>query len=220
MNIYPHGDVFIDNDSTRHYYQIISQAQSQDRKKLTKRNVDYRYYERHHILPKSLFPEYIHEHWNLVLLTPQEHLLCHQLLIKMTKGKAYRSMLFAYWCMTVRVNKHMERVIISATEYEKLRIEFSKAQQLGKKPCSESTKLKISQANKGRKPAANTIANSVNARKGKKKPADAVRRSAEAQKGNTNVRGKTWWNNGVQCALAFTAPDATWKKGRLYSRKK
>jgi len=62
----------------------------------------------------------------------------------------------------------MERVIISATEYEKLRIEFSKAQQLGKKPCSESTKLKISQANKGRKPAANTIANSVNARKGKR----------------------------------------------------
>lgn len=39
-------------------------------------------------------------------------------------------------------------------------------------------------------------------------------RSASS-KGNTNVRGKLWWNNGVEGTLAFECPGPGWKRGRL-----
>ena len=40
------------------------------------------YYERHHILPRSLFSLWTKRKSNIVLLTAREHFFCHQLLIK------------------------------------------------------------------------------------------------------------------------------------------
>ena len=55
------------------------------RVKLEKTNKNHKYYEEHHILPKSIFPEFtdlkIHA-WNSVLLTAREHFICHLLLWK------------------------------------------------------------------------------------------------------------------------------------------
>ena len=54
--------------------------------------------ELHHVLPKSIFPEYANlvEHkWNGVYLTYKEHIICHRLLFKMTEGLDKSKMFYA-----------------------------------------------------------------------------------------------------------------------------
>jgi len=70
---------------SRTYLNIILNAQQANRTKLKKSHKDYVYYENHHILPKSIFPEYENLHynkWNGVLLTAREHYICHALIWK------------------------------------------------------------------------------------------------------------------------------------------
>jgi len=50
-------------------------------------------------------------------------------------------------------------------------------------------------------------------------------KKSKSKKGNTNVKGKSWYNNGIECAMLFEkdVPE-DWKKGRLnphwnYNRK-
>jgi hypothetical protein len=64
-------------DYRKVYIFIIKKAKSENRQK--GKGI---YYERHHILPKSLFPLWDKEKKNLVLLTAREHFFCHQLLTK------------------------------------------------------------------------------------------------------------------------------------------
>jgi hypothetical protein len=89
MNIYSHNGQFIDNKYTCIYYQIIVNALNQNRKLVKKDNINYIYYERHHILPRSVFPMYADlrlNKWNSVLLTAKEHFIVHALLVRMTSG--------------------------------------------------------------------------------------------------------------------------------------
>ena len=66
----------------RHIYMlIIERAKSEEKLGLRKKG-NGNYYERHHILPKSLFPLWEKDKRNLVLLTAREHFFCHQLLTK------------------------------------------------------------------------------------------------------------------------------------------
>ena len=70
----------------RHVYMcIIAHAKSEEKLGLRKKG-NGEYYERHHILPKSLFPLWTKEKRNLVLLTFREHFFCHQLLTKIFRG--------------------------------------------------------------------------------------------------------------------------------------
>lgn len=67
------------------YLNIIFKAKLENRKKLKKDNIEYVYYENHHILPKSIFIEYKDlkiNKWNGVLLTYREHILIHILIYK------------------------------------------------------------------------------------------------------------------------------------------
>lgn len=73
--------MFKNNKYTKWYYEIINNATSQNRIKLDKNNLNYKYYEKHHIIPKSLGGNNLQS--NLVLLTGREHYICHLLLIKM-----------------------------------------------------------------------------------------------------------------------------------------
>jgi len=66
-------------DYQKIYENIISKAKSKNRIKLKKDNIDYVYYENHHILPKCLGGG--EENENKVLLTAKEHYICHKLLI-------------------------------------------------------------------------------------------------------------------------------------------
>lgn len=54
------------------------------------------YTEKHHILPKSMFPEFKDDKWNLIRLTAREHYLAHWMLWKAFGG----SMATAFWCMS------------------------------------------------------------------------------------------------------------------------
>ncbi len=69
--------------------KIIKKAISENRKKH-----DGVYYERHHILPKSLFPQWKNEKRNIVLLTAKEHFFCHELLTKIYPSKEMNYALF------------------------------------------------------------------------------------------------------------------------------
>jgi hypothetical protein len=216
MNIYSHDEAFADNSATSEYYSILEYARTQSRKKLRKNNPNYSYYETHHALPKSLFPQYKKEKWNLILLTAAEHLRCHKLLIEMTSGSNYHKMVCAYWKMASEYDENMQRVEMSPEEYQLAKEMWSATMSiLNQRPCSEETKKRIGKSNSGRAPSTEAVANSVKTRKGKKRPSYAVKASADAQKGNTNVRGKTWWNNGIKSCMAFNPPDDTWSRGRL-----
>jgi hypothetical protein len=115
--------LFIDNKYTRWYYQLITNAQQQNRKKLKRTQVGYIYYEKHHIIPKSLGGSNAQD--NLVNLTAREHFICHWLLIKLTQGPSKNKMLYALHCMrTDRYHKRY-KTKITARVYEKLRKEFS-----------------------------------------------------------------------------------------------
>lgn len=101
------------------YMRIIAHAKSQNRSKK-----DGNYYERHHILPKSLFPAWKTKKSNLVLLTAREHFFCHQLL---TKIYPTSQMVYALYAFTSRPNCDYK---ITAKEYERIKkqrsIEMSK----------------------------------------------------------------------------------------------
>lgn len=62
------------------YHDIIG-----SRKLLNREKTKLEYFEKHHIIPKSLGGT--DENENLVLLTPKEHFLCHKLLLHITKEK-------------------------------------------------------------------------------------------------------------------------------------
>ncbi len=81
------------------------------------------YFEKHHILPKSLGGCDTTE--NLVKLTAKEHFICHWLLVKMyDKGTIERKkMLYALWRMQ-SINDCHKRYVNSRV-YEQLRIEFA-----------------------------------------------------------------------------------------------
>ena len=82
MNIYNHEQKFNDSKYTKWYYGIIERALQRDTVIIT----DF-YYEKHHILPKSLFSVHKNSKENLVYLTLKEHFICHLLLTKITSGK-------------------------------------------------------------------------------------------------------------------------------------
>ena len=89
-------------DYKRIYNEIVQNAKNENRSKKD------RYYENHHIIPKSLGG--IDEPENLVLLTPREHFICHCLLPKFTNGKDKSKMIFALNGMK-RKSKGQDRYI-------------------------------------------------------------------------------------------------------------
>ena len=87
-------NIYLSNKYTIWYYQIIDSARVR-----IKNNAEY--YERHHIIPKSLGGS--NDPINLVYLTAREHFICHLLLTKMVTGKMKKSMDYAAWNM---INGH------------------------------------------------------------------------------------------------------------------
>lgn len=83
-------------DYSKHYAALITRAQTRDR-------IDGFYYEKHHILPRCLGGS--DEADNLVILTPEEHFVAHQLLVKnypMSEGLAFA-------CLKMCGNPHGQR---------------------------------------------------------------------------------------------------------------
>ena len=160
------------------HYQLLCST----RKTMNRQKGDSQYYEKHHILPKSLGGD--NNNANLVLLTSKEHYLAHLLLYNHYKnigGKSFRKMAFALVSM-LGSNKHQQRHILNSTQYSIVREaaiesklgvkildtknyrqpksknhrENIKLARLGTKR-SESTKIKISLNRSGIVPKHNSI---------------------------------------------------------------
>jgi hypothetical protein len=91
------------------YYELVFSRQNRLQLKTE-------YYEKHHILPKSLGGNNNKE--NLVFLTAREHYLAHLLLVKMTTGNAKSKMAFALRCMTNFKNQYHNRYMPPSKIYE------------------------------------------------------------------------------------------------------
>lgn len=136
------------------------------------------YTESHHIQPRSLGGDDTPD--NLVNLTPQEHFICHWLLVKLTTGQDHHKMLNALRMMRAE-NPNQQRydTKITARVYAKIKEEYAELQSkrfTGKgngmygKQHTQEAKDKIRAKNLGKKLSAEQIENLKKAITGKKKP--------------------------------------------------
>jgi len=119
------------------YDGIITNAIFEHRQKLRKNNVNYIYYENHHIIPRCLAEN--EEESNLVLLTAREHYICHKLLCYIYPENI--KIIYAFHLMTC-FNK--EKPHVSSRDYELARSLRSN------KSLSKETKEKLSIKSSGR----------------------------------------------------------------------
>lgn len=147
----------------RIYHDIIMNARQ--------RGTPDGYYERHHILPRSLGGT---DHAdNIAPLSPREHFICHYLLTKMySEGLAHSKMCYAFMLMKgqnpyqhryfnsrlysavrslVAEQQSDRRAGVELSGEHKVRISESLKQHHAAKGVSASTRMKISQALAGKK---------------------------------------------------------------------
>jgi hypothetical protein len=126
--------MYLTNKYTKWYESIIAKAQMRV-------NNDGQYFEKHHIIPKSIGGTDTSE--NLVKLTPKEHFVCHMLLPKMTIGENRGRMIKAAWMIATMGNKYQKRVKVKSRKYCQLKDLWIKEGGLNK-PKSEEHKRNIS----------------------------------------------------------------------------
>ena len=96
------------------YIDIINKAKKDNR---SKKNG---YYEKHHILLKSIYPLWAKNKSNIVLLTTREHFFCHLLLLKIYRNDPMKYKKMAYALFKFQINPHHDYKI-SSREYEIIR---------------------------------------------------------------------------------------------------
>lgn len=175
--------MFIQNEHTEHYYNIINNANSRASGLLTRKQAKkiVGYVERHHIIPKSLGGE--DDTANLVWLTANEHLKVHLLLPNMVEDKEHkRKMLAAAVRMCNPQSRTQKRsfdnnydelrkeAALFHSEYMKGKNSGNKNPFYGKKHTEESRE-KISKGGKGQKRTLETRANLSASKMGDKNPA-------------------------------------------------
>lgn len=223
----------------RHIYcKIISYAKSEEKLGLRKKGNGV-YYERHHILPKSLFPLWGNDERNLVLLTAREHFFCHQLLYKIYPCK---EMNYALFYMSICKKDGMK---LSSRQYEKVKLEYSnyKSEDMkGEnnsfygKHHSEETRKHWSEIRKGticgkdnpmfdkthsdeaKQKLREANLGTNNPFYGKHHTEEAKRILSEKHKGVQTVLGRKWYTNGVECVIANECPEGFWP-GRIIKRR-
>ena len=113
------------------YEAIIIKAKSENRQKLKKTDINYVYYENHHILPRCLNGKNIKE--NLVLLTAREHFICHKLLTYIFLHNRKIALAFHKMCYS----NHNDVYNVSSKDYAYARELISSI------PISEETRKKF-----------------------------------------------------------------------------
>jgi len=127
------------------YFKLVDKK---NRKRLDKFDKNYIYYEHHHILPRSIFPEYgdLKEYpENGVLLTAREHFIAHLLLVKHYKsindGKNYRKMSKAF--------NHLSNTReLNSKKYQYLKLNLSHSEETIAKIAEKATGRKASEETK------------------------------------------------------------------------
>jgi hypothetical protein len=109
-----------------------------------KKDFSNKYFEMHHILPRSLYPLWIKDARNIVALTPREHYFCHQLLTKIFDSQ---EMICALWFMSI--NNKNNKYNISSRQYESTRIKFYEKNINKGRIHTEQSRKNMSNAHKG-----------------------------------------------------------------------
>jgi hypothetical protein len=152
-------------DYAAHYDRLISRART--------RQLDG-YFERHHIVPRCMGGG--DEIDNLVNLTPEEHYVAHQLLVKIYPTE--RKLVFAAWMMsnTKAQSNNKTHGWLRRKQAEAMR-ELWTGRTRGNR--SEEHKRKLSEANKGKKFSEEQRAKMSLASRGKKMPPRTAEHSAK-----------------------------------------
>lgn len=106
-------------------------------------------FEKHHILPKSLYPKLTKDENNLVKLTYKEHYIAHHLLYRYYKSIGDKNAMYKMACAWRRMCHRKDGLKVSLNQFEKAKIAMANSQK-GKihpfysKHHSEQTKSKIS----------------------------------------------------------------------------
>ncbi|MCK5536816.1 MAG: hypothetical protein KAI79_08310 [Bacteroidales bacterium] len=163
------------------YLNIIENAQSENRVKLNKLNEDYQYYERHHILPKSLFEEYsnISEYeWNGVLLTAREHFICHLCI-----WKHYKQIKYTYGEIKMsKALRYMNNLNLNSKKYQYLKLNMTHTKEHRGKI---SIALKAIPSNfKGKSHTEESNIKNSMSHRGKKLSEDTKKKIGKGNKGN------------------------------------
>lgn len=101
-----------DVEYIRLYVELIDVAIHQNRRRYKKDSDKYVYYEEHHILPRSLYPDFRLDKNNKVLLSAGEHFKAHKLLTAIFPGQ---QMAHAFWKMCCC---NGNKCIVTEADYE------------------------------------------------------------------------------------------------------
>jgi len=124
--------MYLQNKYTRCYYNIVNRAKARS---------TVGYFERHHIIPKSLGGS--DNASNLVELTSREHFICHWLLTKMLPNSPEQKKLYHAFSALAMVSSNQQRTITSK-QYQIL----SKASKIALKGNTHNKgKVRTSEAN-------------------------------------------------------------------------
>jgi hypothetical protein len=152
--------MFIDNEASRQYYEIISNAEAICARSMKKKDVMLirGYIEDHHIIPTCLGGD--DNNSNKVWLTASEHFTCHKLLTEMTEGNSNGKMWSALWRMMNKQSNNQSRdYTITPEEYATAREQNAinhsirmqgKSNPFYNKTHSDATKAAMSKKKKGK----------------------------------------------------------------------
>lgn len=204
-------------DALTRYIDFIETILKQNRIKMPKESVEYVYYEKHHILPKSLFPELINKKDNWVLLTAREHFIAHKLLLELTTCK---EMVYALWRMAC-CNKDIADV--TPEEYEQARLFYINQEHWNKGlHVPEDVKTKISNTLKQRYKEIPYIMSKEHHEKSvqtRKTNGNYCRTSDQNERTSNTLKGRIFINNGEKNKRIYPEElsnyiDAGWLKGK------
>jgi len=182
----------------RHIYAIIITKAKEEMQLGIRCKGNGNYYEKHHILPKSLFPLWKHRSSNIVLLTAREHYFCHELLIKIYPS---RSMNYALWFLS---NSKYHKV--SSRQYERAKL-LNWENSLGESNPNFGNKWNDEQKLAASAKTKNQIATFGNPMKDKHHSEDSKRKMS------TSKMGRHFYTDGVKtlCVSDDNVPEGFYK---------
>lgn len=143
------------------------------------RNKSSGYVERHHIYPRSMFPQKANDSDNIIALTAREHFIAHWMLHKAFGGKMTQAFMYMkagdtnrYWNLNSRSYKQLReefgRIWSEKKTGKKMSDEARRNMSIGRTgiPLSEAHRANIGAGNKGKVVSQETCKRISEARKG------------------------------------------------------
>jgi hypothetical protein len=190
------------------------------------------YVEKHHVFIKAIFGE----NNRVVYLTAKEHFIAHLLLWKTCRkrygvqhwktaktGKALKS-------MSMKSKFTINRYVLNSGEFEITRVAHIES-MLGDNHWSRQEGAVSPFVALNKDPVRAKRIGEINGHREREKAergehlwqdpefisAHKIKLSREgwAASGGAKMKGKLWWNNGVQQTRAFDCPEEGWVRGRL-----